>query len=159
MIRLITTFLKSNSNNSNETASCFINCVLERGDYPNISPLEELLTYQLTLNVLIFISMILFLFIIFNKNILKYNLNFIRFLVKNLDKYMLANKSTRATDWINNKFNKGIDINNRFLFIMFILNSIVLIIILFLNFYISAELFGNIDKYVTVYNYIHGKNL
>ena len=55
----------------------FINSVLETGDYPDISPLENLLGYQLTLNILIFIILIIILFIIFNRYILKYNINFL----------------------------------------------------------------------------------
>ena len=129
---------------------------IERGDNLNISPLEELLGYQLTLNVLIIILIIFMLYILFNRYILKYNVKFIIYLVQKFDYFMFANKSTRATDWIKHKLNKGIDYNNSFMFILFIINSILLVINLLLNFYVSAELYGNIDYYVKVYNEIQG---
>lgn len=77
--------------------SSFINCVLEKGDCPNISPLEELLTYQLTLGVLILALMVIFLYIIFIRFILPYSFNFILSFIKNFDKYMSNNAKNNIT--------------------------------------------------------------
>jgi hypothetical protein len=63
----------------------------------------------------------------------------------------------KLNDKFKNMVNKGIDYNNKFIFIMFIINCILLIVISLINIFVSAELLIKIDDYVSVYNHI--KNL
>lgn len=51
--------------------------------------------------------------------------------------------------------NKGNDYNDRFILIIFIINSILLFILISLNLYLINELIVNLDKYITVYNHLH----
>jgi hypothetical protein len=51
------------------------------------------------------------------------------------------------------------DFNHKFILILMILNSIVLVYCLYLNICISIELNNNLDAYVTVYNNIHKNSL
>jgi len=126
----------------------FINSPNEYGIFG--SPIEDLLYYSLVLNVFIFILVMFLLIIIFNRFVLKSNLNL---LLSFVYKYM-SNK-------FNVLFKKYVNYSNvysdRNLLIMFIVISIVLIFINLLSILISAELFVNTDKYIEVYNYIQNK--
>jgi hypothetical protein len=112
------------------------------------TPLENLITSLFTLNIFILFLTISLLFLIFNRYIILYNLEFISTLI---EKY-LPNKFNGI---LKTKINKGIDYNSRFIFIMFTVNSILLILILLLSIFICAELLVKIDDYVTVYNQLH----
>ena len=113
------------------------------------APLEYLLTSILTFHIFILFLLIILLILIFNKYILHYNLD----LISSISKKYLNGK---IYDWFENKYNKSIEYNNRFIFIMFIWISIALISIIFFNIYITTNLLVNIADYVHVYNYIHG---
>jgi hypothetical protein len=127
----------------------FINSPLEIGDS---SPLENLLFDMFILNILLLILFIIFIIIIFNRYMLKFNLKFISSLA---DKFM----SDKFKSRFNKNLNLGIDYNSKVMFIIFILNNITLLIILLLNIYVSAEVYNNINDYITIYNHLHsGKN-
>jgi hypothetical protein len=59
----------------------------------------------------------------------------------------------------NDIFKKGVNrsnnYNSRFIFIKFIVNTIVLIYIFLINLFFSAELLFKLNEYVNVYNHIH----
>lgn len=84
---------------------------------------------------------------LFNRFVLTSNLELISFL---FEKYT----SNNINQWFKNKKDKGIDYNNSFIFIMFIVISIMLIVFLFITLFISSELIVNIDSYVNVYNHL-----
>jgi len=123
----------------------FINNPLEIGDS---SPLESLLFDMFILNVLLLILFIIFIVIIFNRYMLQFNSRFISSLV---DKFM----PDKIKLWFNKSLNLGIDYNSRIMFIIFLVNSITLLLILLLNIYVSAEVYNNISDYITIYNYLH----
>jgi len=125
-----------------------IRCPLEQGDM--LSPLEEILRSQLTLNILILILVIIFLILIFNRYVLKFNLNMI---TKFNDRYV----ADKYKYLIINYTSKGLDFNSKFIFIMFIINTIFILLLLLLNIYISLELSNNTENYVQVYNHLHNK--
>jgi hypothetical protein len=143
-------FCDSNIERIPSPDNIFINSVLEKNEQINIenSPLEVLLTSLFTLNVLTLLLIIILLILIFNRYILHFNLDLILSLI---EKYM----PNKLKELIKKKVNKGIDYNNKFILIMFIVNSIILIIILLMSIFVSAELAYNINDYVTVYNHIH----
>jgi hypothetical protein len=115
------------------------------------SPLEGLIIHQFELNILILLLIIILLILIFNRFILSSNLDFITSLV---EKYI---PNTFIAKYIK-KFNiTSRDYNNKFMFIMFIIISIVLIMMLLLNIFVSTEFILKLDQYVTVYNRIHNK--
>jgi hypothetical protein len=111
------------------------------------SPLEVLLISQFIFNALILILIIILLSMLFNRFVLTSNLDFISSL---FEKY----SSNNINQWFKNKIDKGNDYNNRFILIMFIVNSIMLIVFLFITLFISSELIVNIDSYVNVYNHL-----
>lgn len=127
----------------------FINSILEKDELR--SPLEELLIYQFLLNLLILMLIIILLIIIFNRFILKYNLTL---LSSFFGKYMSNN--------INELFKKYVNYsdvyNDRFVLILFIIITLNLFFIIFLNIFISSELLFKTDNYIDVYNYIHNQN-
>lgn len=114
------------------------------------SPLEDLLLYSYALDILIIILLICLFILIFNRYILSFNINYI---TKILNKY-LPNK---YGEWINNKINSSKNLNNKFVLVMFIIYSILLIILLILKLYLISELYLNIDSYVDVHKYVHLK--
>lgn len=129
--------------------SDMIMCSLEKGDM--LSPLEEILRSQLTLNMLILTLVIVLLVLIFNRYVLVFNMK----MINNFnDKYM----PEKYKHIIKNYITKGIEFNNIFMFYMFIFNTIVIILLILLNIYVSYELSHNTDAYVQVYNYLHNKN-
>jgi hypothetical protein len=123
-----------------------INSALENGDL--ISPLEVLLNSQFSLNVLIFFLIFSLLFLTFYKFFFKENINLIR-------KYLPLPNNIK--DKYINYLDNSANYNSKFILIMFILDSLLLILFLLLNLFVSAELSNNIDNYVIVYNYIHNK--
>ena len=58
-------------------------------------------------------------------------------------------------DWIENKINKSLDINNKFNLIMFIIITIFLISFILINIYISSILVLELDDYIEVHNYFY----
>ena len=127
----------------------FINSVFEHGDL--ISPLENLLYYNFVLIVFIFIFVILLLIIIFNRFVLKSNLNIFSSM---FDKFMPKKFNSLFKRYIN--FSN--DFSNRSILISFIFISIGLIYTLCLSLMLSSELFVNIEEYIEVYNYLHSKD-
>ena len=57
--------------------------------------------------------------------------------------------------WFNR--NRGIDYNNKLVLFLFIINTILLFFLVLLKLVISSTLLINIDSYINVHNYIHGK--
>ena len=110
------------------------------------SPLQDLLLYSFILDLLILILLIVLLLIIFNKYITNYNLNFISNI---LNKYM------PIKNWFN--VNTAIDYSDKFVLYMFIVNTVLLIFLIILKLIVSSTLLVDIDTYITVHNYIHGK--
>jgi hypothetical protein len=136
----------------------FITSPLEHGDRISLndsSPLADMLIHIFSLNVLILILIIIFLFLIFNRFILKSNSEFIKSFV---DKYMPKKIKLWTEKNFHNKVDKVIDYNNRFMLIMFIVNSITLIAMVLLNIYASSELVNNIDEYVEIHNFLNNNN-
>jgi hypothetical protein len=131
---------------------------LEHGEIISLndsSPLADMLIHIFSLNVLILILIIIFLFLIFNRFILKSNSEFIKSFV---DKYMPKKIKVWTEQNFHNKVDKVIDYNNRFMLIMFIVNSITLIAMVLLNIYASSELVNNIDEYVEIHNFLNNNN-
>jgi hypothetical protein len=114
-----------------------------------------MLIHIFSLNVLILILIIIFLFLIFNRFILKSNSEFIKSFV---DKYMPKKIKVWTEQNFHNKVDKVIDYNNRFMLIMFIVNSITLIAMVLLNIYASSELVNNIDEDVEIHNFLNNNN-
>ena len=103
------------------------------------------------LNVVIFILVIMLLILIFNRFLLKSNLNL---LLSLFDKYMPNKYNVLFKKYVNNSNLY----NDRFLLIMFLFISIVLIYMIILNIIVSAELFVHTDNYIEVYNFLKNKN-
>jgi hypothetical protein len=93
--------------------------------------------------------------LIFHRFILNFYSEFIKSLV---DKHMPNKIKVLISDKFHNKLEKVIDYNNKFMLIMFIINSIILIAMILLNIFASSELVGNIDDCVEVYNYLINNN-
>ena len=88
-----------------------------------------------------------------NKKILNFTTN----------KYGLINSHTHFSKQHNeNKFHskvdKVIDYNSRFMLIIFIINSIILIAIILLQLYASSEFLRNIDEYIKVHYFLTNIN-
>jgi hypothetical protein len=129
----------------------FIFSVLEKNDIiSESSPIEILLTSIFGFNVLILILNIIILINIFNRYVVKFNLELVSYLV---DKYVPLNYRDR----IKNYLTKGTNYNNNFLFYFFIFNCIILIIFLIINIYLSAELLVRIDEYCKIYIEFYSK--
>lgn len=115
------------------------------------SPLENLLVYNYVLNILILILVILLLIIIFNRFILKSNLNILTSL---FNKYMPNKINIYWKKYIN--YSK--DWSDKSLLFCFIFISFSLIFTLCINLVLASELLVNIEEYIEVYNYLHPKN-
>jgi hypothetical protein len=120
------------------------------------SPLQDLLMYSIALDIIILILLISILLLIFNRYIVKYNLTFINYLIQQtgVNKYI----PIKIINWFNKKINAGIDYNSKLVLFIFILNSIFIFLFVLLKICISSELLINIDSYINVHNYIHGKD-
>ena len=102
------------------------------------------------INLLIFVLLCSLIILLFNRYVLHGNLNY---LISFLEKYI----SNKYIPTLKGQINKGMNYNNKFIFFIFTINGILLLILLFLNIYVTAELVVNIDSYVNVYNLIHSK--
>jgi hypothetical protein len=122
------------------------NSALEYGDLQ--SPLEIILESQLTLNILLLVLVISLIIIMLNIFVLNKNINLI-------NSYIIKYLPNKYKDKYNNYIEKGKDYNNMFMMVMFIINSILLILFILINIILSYELSNNTDDYVSVYNYIH----
>jgi hypothetical protein len=58
----------------------------------------------------------------------------------------------------NKKLTLNMDLNRKFIITLLIINSLVLIVLLFVNFYISLELSVNLDDYVSIHKFVYKKN-
>lgn len=112
------------------------------------SPLEDILYYQFTLNVLILILIISFLIIILNTNVFKFNKEFISFLVEKI-------LPIKGKEWFKIFIDKSTINNDRVLKLIFIVISINLIYLIILNIFISYHLFINTESFIEVHNHIH----
>jgi DNA-dependent RNA polymerase len=123
-----------------------INSALEYGDLK--SPLEMILEGQLTLNILLLILVIFLIYILLNIFVFSQNINII-------NNYIIKYLPIKYKDVYNKYVDKGKEYNTRVMVVMFIINSIILILFILMNILISYELNNNIDDYVIVYNHIH----
>ena len=122
------------------------NSALESGDLQ--SPLEIILDSQLTLNILLLVLVISLIIIMLNIFVLNTNINII-------NSYIIKYLPNKYTDKYKNYIEKGKEYNTMFMLVMFIINSILLILFILINIILSYELSNNTDDYVSVYNYIH----
>jgi hypothetical protein len=132
--------------------SYFVPSVLETSEIT--SPLETLLANQLTLNILVWVLLFSFLYLLFSTYILRGN---IVLLSKFFYKYLPSICNIYLNKYIQKITSINSTVTNNYIFILFIINMFLLIIILLLNTYVSMELTNNIDSYVNVYNYLKGK--
>lgn len=124
------------------------------------SPLQDLLMYSLALDIFILLLLIGILIVIFNRYIVKYNVEFIKSIIERsgvaLHKYM----PIKIINWFNKNgagaINSSIDYNNKLVLFIFIINSIFIFLFVLLKIFISSELLIHIDSYINVHNYIHG---
>jgi hypothetical protein len=127
------------------------------------SPLQDLLMYSLALDIFILLLLIGILIVIFNRYIVKYNIELINSIIQRsgvaLHKYM----PIKIINWLNllNKnragiINSSIDYNNKLVLFIFIINGIFIFLFVLLKIFISSELLIHIDSYINVHNYIHG---
>jgi hypothetical protein len=135
------------------------------------SPLQDLLMYSLALDILILILFIGILVIIFNRYIVKFNLNIINNIIQSLQRNILpalptAGRERRGVNkyvpnkiinWLNKSVNTSIEYNNKLVLFIFIINSIFIFLFVLLKLFINSELLINIDSYINVHNYIHAK--
>jgi len=112
------------------------------------SPLEDLLFYQFTLNILILFLIIIFLMLFLNAFVFKFNKTFIlNFLEKLLP--------PKGNKWFKVFISNTTKYSDSSLKILFIVNSIILIYLIILNIFISYHLFINTESYIEVHNHIH----
>jgi hypothetical protein len=123
-----------------------IRCPLENGDL--ISPLEELLTAQLSLNVLSFFLIFIIIYIVLSMFLYNKNINF-------LSKFLPL--PAKLKEKFTNLLERGAKFNTKFMLVLLILCSINLIVIVLINIFVSVELTYNTEDYVTVYNHIKNK--
>jgi hypothetical protein len=114
------------------------------------SPLQDLLLWSFVLDVFILILLIGVLIIIFNRYIVKYNLNFIKTIV---DRYI----PIKIKNWFNKYINTGIDYNDKIVLVIFIISTFLLFFFVLLKLIISSTLLVDIDSYINVHNFIHSK--
>src|SRR6266446_5687159 len=119
----------------------FIHSVLEKGDM--LTPLEELLKCQLGLNVLMLVEIFILIMIIYNK--LFINSSFSIF-----NKYLYPKLGDRFKSF-SHKINS---FNDRFFYIIFIINCLFLIFAILFSFIIIGSLNTNLQDYIDVYNQI-----
>lgn len=114
------------------------------------SPLEELLRSQLKIGILLCFIIIFILFLIVYYYISSKN---IQLLIK-----YIPNSWLKFLDFYYSKtkfFSISTDFNKKFIILLLIINSFVLIFLLVLNIYVSAELTVNLDQYISVQNYTY----
>ena len=140
----VTPSIENISNTGDEIQSPvndFIHSVLEKGDM--LTPLEELLKCQLGLNVLMLVEIFILIMILYNK--LFINSSFSIF-----NKYLYPKLGDRFKS-LSNKMNS---FNDKFFYIIFIINCLCLIFAIFLSFIIIGSLNTNLQEYIDVYNQI-----
>ena len=140
----VTPSIENISNTGDEIQSPvndFIHSVLEKGDM--LTPLEELLKCQLGLNVLMLVEIFILIMILYNK--LFINSSFSIF-----NKYLYP----KLGDRFKSLFNKMNSFNDKFFYIIFIINCLCLIFAIFLSFIIIGSLNTNLQDYIDVYNQI-----
>ena len=125
----------------------FIFSVLEDDSIPLLDLIENLFS----LNVLEFILIIFLIYLLCQKYVNNFNINFI----SNFIKKYLPNKFQRFT----NILQTGGKINNKVSIFMIVLIFILIIFFKLLQIYITYELSENIDDYVLVYNHIKKNSL
>jgi hypothetical protein len=108
-----------------------------------VSPLEELIRYQFILNLLILFSVLILIFILFNKLFLSNNY-FISFITRFLNK-----DTVLKFDYYRIRIEK---FNNSFFFLLFVINAITLLFNIFLSLVISYELTFDLDYYTSAHN-------
>lgn len=118
------------------------NSVLESTESIDGSLLYTLIRSDFILTLLIFALILIFLVLIFNKYVLKHNVDI-------LSKFF-SKRSKRISEWLINKDikNKNNFYNNKLFFILFIFNTIFLVYILLLKLYIGSLLVLNLNEYV-----------
>ena len=119
----------------------YINSPLENGDVN--SPLENLLLYSITLDILILLLLLIILLIIFNRYFYVHNAKLVN---SKLDKY-IPNK-------IKNWLYTSIDFNNKFILFMFIFIGFFILFDSLLNVFISMDLYYNLDEHIEVHKYL-----
>jgi hypothetical protein len=120
----------------------FINSLLESGESQDSSLLFILIRSEFLLNLFILILIISFLILIFNKYILSYNIDTLS--------NFFAKRSKKIHDWLINKNikNKSNFYNKKIFFLLFIINTVILLYVLTLNLFVSALLLTNLDEYI-----------
>jgi hypothetical protein len=120
----------------------YINSLLESGESTDSSLLFILIRSEFLLNLLILILIISFLFLIFNKYILSYN-------IETLSNFV-AKRSKKMQEWLINKNiqNKSNFYSQKIFFVLFIINTVLLLYMLILNLFISALLLTNLEGYI-----------
>jgi hypothetical protein len=117
----------------------FISSLIEEGEI--ILPLQELLNIQIKLHILLFVVFSLFCFLLFNK------------LFHNNTLFKLTNKFKYKYTQIL----EGLSI--KYFYIMFIILTLLIIFLFFLEFIISIELSEHIDDYIRVHNELYKSSL
>lgn len=111
-------------------------------DYNILSPLEQLLDNQINVNLLLIITILLLLFVVFNKLFIKKGIfTFLK------EKSKLNIKYKKYIDFFEN-------FSEKYFITMFISILILTIFLLGLNLLISVELSKNIDDYIRVHNHL-----
>ena len=99
--------------------------------------------------------------------LLLFNLFFILFLI--IYGYLITSNSNnlktiltkifpiKNINWFNNKINTSTEVIKKYVLIMIILFILLSVLFLLLKFYISIDLLTNLDTYINVHNFIHGK--
>ena len=108
-----------------------------------------MLLYSYIVDILIIILIILFLLTIFHRYLGKSNLQIINSIIK---KYL----PVKVTNWF--KRDKGIEYNDKIVLIMFIIYTILLFYLIILKIIIISSLYIDLDTYIRVHNFIHGKD-
>jgi hypothetical protein len=136
------------------TPEPFIQSPLENWEIET-SPLETLLSSILSLNVCIFLLLLILFYLFIYNYLLSKNKDFILKLVNYwLVKFKFSKETIERVEiWINKL---GI-YNNMYLTIFSIIICIFIFSIIVLNIYFVSELKNNIDSFVEVYNYLHKK--
>lgn len=118
------------------------NSALEGAESVDYSLLYTLIRSDFILTLLISVLILSFIVLIFNKYVLKYNLDI-------LSKFF-SKRNKRLSEWLQNKDiqNKSHLYNNRFFFILFIINTLLLVYMLALKLYIGSLLVLHLDDYI-----------
>ena len=130
-------------NNHYGSDSFLINSPIETSEIN--SPLQTLLLYSLSLDLLMLFIFFIILFLLFQKYYGPLILSYIKKII-----YRYCSNNTKER--LDKIFNLGFIFSDRFVLILLIINILNLIFIVFLKIYLNSELYTNIDNYVSVYN-------